>query len=139
MTKFRLKDQERQKALEKALHGFSKSFNRACETYFAQGYLNYVDVYNDDEEEWKISFLKEDIEVLKGYDANNWNWFPDVAPPANVPMQLEMRAVGHHSYHGAIFGVGAWKDINTDEVLWPRENFESVSIRFRRWDADHWP
>ena len=86
MTTYRLRDKERQAALEKALPGFGQILQDKCEKFFDNS--NAIRVCNADDG-WEIYISKTDIKAVDDYNPYTWNSFPEVEPPDGVLMRVE--------------------------------------------------
>lgn len=128
MIRYELKDKERQAALEKALPVFKKMLQHACENHRPEYFDEHKSVavfYSTADGawgsgEWMIELPTDDIEVIKEYDPNKWNNYPEVTPPEGVPMRLEVvEASWDRSLEGerlcAIWKVGTFTIINDDQ------------------------
>lgn len=131
MTKYRLKDQDLQKALEKAAPGFSK----ALEEDFGNSYekhhtLVYVGIKDKDRDTFlEINIPHCWVEKIKEYAPDEWNRYPDVIPPEGIQMRVEwMDRDGDLRHSCAAFREGRWIDSDNKYV-----RIERVS-RFRPWE-----
>lgn len=118
MTKYRLKDKEKQQALEKALPGFAELLQEGCERDFGTASTDVLVMSNFESvvDLWEISIPKVWIDKIEEYDASAWNPYPDVTPPARQLMCVEAHKAGYRRVqrHIAIFDCG-WRDPNTPE------------------------
>ena len=118
MTKYRLKDKEKQQALEKALPGFSELLQEGCAQDFGTASTDVLVMSNTESvvDLWEISIPKVWIDKTEEYDENAWNSYPDVTPPARQLMCVEAHKAGCRRVqrHIAIFDCG-WRDPNTPE------------------------
>lgn len=140
MIRYELKDKERQAALEKALPVFKKMLQHACENHRPEYFDEHKSVavfYSTVDGtwgsgEWMIELPTDDIEVIKEYDPNKWNNYPEVTPPEGV----WMRCGGHDHSTGVwlraalVFDGKNWKDTRGD-TYWL-----GTVERFRPWDEE---
>lgn len=152
MTKYRLKDQELQKKLDEISNGdFSRALRRLvkldipvsepiCMAFgdmqpcgFADGFGNL--------RRFSICLLKDDLKIVKEYNPNNWNNYPDVTPPEGVLMRVEFIYDGILRRNCAIFENGAWY-IAADRKALYDFTIDNVK-RYRPWEGDmvwhKWP
>ena len=141
MTFYRLKDKERQAALEKALPGFSARFQKACSDQLRTSSAIYV---TGDEHVWAVLIPADEIEKVQEYDPKKWNKWPDVAPPENVIM----RVMQYRYDKQGVYGCSVWKrcDDNIHDGAWwavtageadeiEPDMFEpGFSLLYRPWD-----
>ena len=137
MSRFKLKDRERQKAYETWLRDFDHHLQIACEGF-------------DDEEDtvvlhhlckmtdkpliaWELTISKTEIEDTERYNPNRWNEYPKVTPPGRVLMQVEGRYTNKSDdFKGALtFSQGHWYLNNRYQDEAP-DNI--IVERFRPWD-----
>lgn len=142
MIRYELKDKERQAALEKALPVFKKMFQHACENHRPEYFDEHKSVavfYSTADGtwgsgEWMIELPTDDIEVIKEYDPNKWNNYPEVTPPEGVLMRIEGQYAKRPEleYYGALMYLeGAWHFADTVEIA------DNVIVeRFRPWDEE---
>ena len=129
MTTYRLRDKERQAALEKALPGFGEILQDKCEKFFDNS--NAIRVCNADDG-WEIYISKTDIKAVDDYNPYTWNSFPEVEPPDGVLMRVERsdgakRCAYFHNFSDG----GCW--CYSDGMAWPKTYSDKV-VRFRPWD-----
>ena len=142
MIRYELKDKERQAALEKALPVFKKMLQHACENHRPEYFDEHKSVavfYSTVDGtwgsgEWLIELPTDDIEVIKEYDPNKWNNYPEVTPPEGVLMRIEGQYAKRPEleYYGALMYLeGAWHFADTVEIA------NNVIVeRFRPWDEE---
>ncbi len=142
MIRYELKDKERQAALEKALPVFKKMLQHACENHRPEYFDEHKSVavfYSTVDGtwgsgEWMIELPTDDIEVIKEYDPNKWNNYPEVTPPEGVLMRIEGQYDKRPEleYYGALMYLeGAWHFADTSEIA------DNVIVeRFRPWDEE---
>ena len=142
MIRYELKDKERQAALEKALPVFKKMLQHACENHRPKYFDEHKSVavfYSTVDGtwgsgEWMIELPTDDIEVIKEYDPNKWNNYPEVTPPEGVPMRIEGQYAKRPEleYYGALMYLeGAWHFADTVEIA------DNVIVeRFRPWNDE---
>lgn len=142
MIRYELKDKERQAALEKALPVFKKMLQHACENHRPEYFDEHKSVavfYSTVDGtwgsgEWMIELPTDDIEVIKEYDPNKWNNYPEVTPPEGVLMRIEGQYAKRPEleYYGALMYLeGAWHFADTVEIA------DNVIVeRFRPWDDE---
>ncbi len=142
MIRYELKDKERQTALEKALPVFKKMLQHACENHRPEYFDEHKSVavfYSTVDGtwgsgEWMIELPTDDIEVIKEYDPNKWNNYPEVTPPEGVLMRIEGQYAKRPEleYYGALMYLeGAWHFADTVEIA------DNVIVeRFRPWDEE---
>ena len=142
MIRYELKDKERQAALEKALPVFKKMLQHACENHRPEYFDEHKSVavfYSTVDGiwgsgEWMIELPTDDIEVIKEYDPNKWNNYPEVTPPEGVLMRIEGQYAKRPEleYYGALMYLeGAWHFADTVEIA------DNVIVeRFRPWNDE---
>lgn len=142
MIRYELKDKERQAALEKALPVFKKMLQHACENHRPEYFDEHKSVavfYSTVDGtwgsgEWMIELPTDDIEVIKEYDPNKWNNYPEVTPPEGALMRVEGQYAKRPEleYYGALMYLeGAWHFADTVEIA------DNVIVeRFRSWDEE---
>lgn len=105
--KYRLKDAELQKKLDEISNGdFSRALRRLIELDipvsepicmafgdmqpcgFADGFGNF--------RRFSVCLLKDDLKIVKEYNPNNWNNYPDVTPPEGVLMRCIIKTPGRN-------------------------------------------
>lgn len=147
MIRYELKDKERQAALEKALPVFKKMLQHACENHRPEYFDEHKSVavfYSTVDGtwgsgEWMIELPTDDIEVIKEYDPNKWNNYPEVTPPVGVPMRIEYKtSKGHIGGILALFFDGMWHRCTPDGTTCFLTLDRDVK-RFRPWDDDFKP
>lgn len=142
--KYQLKDQELQKKLDEISDGdFSRALRRLVELdipvsepiYMAFGDMQlcgFADGFGN-LRRFSIYLLKDDLKIVKEYNPNDWNNYPDVTPPEGVWMRTEHRdetdPPGILRKVGAVFQNGAWR--NSTGEAYP--SYISVK-RFRPWE-----
>ena len=136
MRAYRLKDKERQRAFELALPHFAEELNRACEEQTddetATIYVAHLHSYDLSGCAWSVILKKDEIESCPAYDPNNWNDYPEVEPPVNVPMRLEMLRLGAvMRRYAARFFDDQWR-FQTGDLPIPAGGTDQ--IRFRPWE-----
>ena len=131
MTTYRLRDDERQAALEKALPGFGQILQDNCEKFFDNS--NAIRVNNSDDG-WEIYISKTDIKAVDDYNPHAWNKWPAIMPPCGVVMRLEIfksneyERITHRI--GATFRSGFWRYSDGVEISIGERDL----VRFRPWD-----
>lgn len=80
-----------------------------------------------------LEFSIEEIENVHDFNPHDWNKFPEITPPDNIWMRLEIFRVTPHSQHtyrnAAIFSGGRWRyGKNYIEIQ------EGDEVRFRPWE-----
>lgn len=130
MKRYELKEADRQKALEKALPGFTLELQRACKNEFADPF-DHVNITNE-EGGWSLHLHKILIKEVISYDPNAWNNYPEVTPPEDVLMRVECKngkraCAKFHTFSDG----GCWCDPNG--AAWPLAYSEGVK-RFRPWE-----
>lgn len=120
MTKYRLKDAELQKKFDEISNG---DFSRGLRRFIESGYLvtgpNFV-AFGDMQpcgfadgfgnfRRFSVCLLKHELEIVKEYNPNDWNDYPDVKPPEGVLMRVEFEFEGILRRNCAIFENGAWR------------------------------
>lgn len=129
MTFYKLKDKERQEALERALSGFSARFQKACSDQFGTSSAIYV---TGDEHVWAVLIPADEIEKVQEYDPKKWNAFPYVEPPDDVLMRVETSDGKKKCAYFHRFCDGeCWCDL--DGTAWPQAFSDSV-ICYRPWE-----
>ena len=138
--KYRLKNKELQKKLDDLWgNRFSEELNDECKRTGSTGNI-YMSLPIDpatDKDEKRYSFvtfhfMREDIERFVEYNPNGWNNFPEVEPPEDVLMRVELNdggrkcALFHHFSDG-----DSW--CHPDGSCLPKFYSDCVT-RFRPWD-----
>lgn len=136
MSRFKLKDRERQKAYETWLRDFDHHLQIACEGF-------------DDEEDtvvlhhlckmtdkpliaWELTISKTEIEDTERYNPNRWNEYPKVTPPEGVWMRVETRDACGGVVRGVfMYANGAWR-----RSAFTDPQNEIKAARFRPWDDE---
>ena len=136
MTKYRLKDQDLQKALEKAAPGFSKALERDFGTTCDKNHsLIFVGVKDNDRNTYVESIIPDFwIEKVEDYDPDKWNKYPEITPPEGELMRIELSIDGRVLHFCAAYEKGLWIDTNYGSELWQEETAKNLNIRFRPWD-----
>ena len=137
-----LKDRE----LEQKLMGIDCDFVETL-TDVVNDRISEIDLNNPDEKEvitvgffrnhldelGELYFFLSDLEEVPEYNSNDWNEYPKVEPPRNIPMRLEIFRNDYQSQHthryAAVFLAGNWW--NENDMIEIKENDE---IRFRPWE-----
>ena len=136
MTRYELKDKERQAALEKALPGFEEALQNECEDQFHDP-TSFVNVAIKDDKGWGYECLvgiqKNAILVKETYDPYKWNKYPEVTPPEGVPLRCEgFHGDTGHKFRAALqFAHGEFL-FECGFPLLPNTRVE----RFRPWDEE---
>lgn len=131
MITYRMKDQERQAALEKAFPGFNEVMQEAVRNRndTRSPFIDVIDEFGM----WCVTLLSSEIALTNEYSPDEWNQFPDVMPPEGVLMRIE------HIYEGvlrrscAIFEKGAWYVTEDGKPSHAYFTFNDVR-RFRQWE-----
>lgn len=127
MKQYKLKDRERQAALERSFEGFNEALQEAVKNANFS-HCSVIEVTGDSEW-WSVTIHKSEIELVDGYDPYAWNEFPEVIPPEDVEMRVEFRwNTGDIGKTCAIFYNGEWVDSSDRSLL-----IENV-MRFRPWE-----
>lgn len=128
--KYRLKDKERQQALEKVLPGFSEALENGDTYYYPT--LITMEAHKGKDDYWSMSLPKKWTEQFEEYDPSRWNDFPEVTPPDGVLMCVEVRRENRKRFlrFCAIFLAGAWYDPNPES----QPQLVGQVLRFRPWD-----
>lgn len=79
MKTYSLKDKEALEQISTLCPSFPNKLQDACEREL-----------DDDGVEVTIYIRREDLEIVEPYNPNCWNDYPEVKPPENVPMILEV-------------------------------------------------
>lgn len=116
---YRLKDKEKQAALEKWFHNFSEELNESCKNQINDRF-DFVKL--------GICILKDEIELTHEYDPKDWNNYPDVTPPEGVLMRVECGQMRKC----IVFEKGKWR-YPSGEFLEGQEFMFPVK-RFRPWE-----
>lgn len=141
MKAYRLKDKERQRAFELALPHFVEELNRACmeqvDDETATIYVTHLHNHDFSGWMWSVIFTKDEIESCPAYDPNNWNDYPEVEPPVEVPMRLEVFSTesivcGGQRYAAQFLG-GKWHKYGSRQ---PITTNEGDTVRFRPWEDE---
>lgn len=105
--KYQLKDQELQKKLDEISDGdFSIALRRLVELdipvsepiYMAFGDMQlcgFADGFGN-LRRFSICLLKDDLKIVKEYNPNDWNNYPDVTPPEGVMMRCIIKTPGRN-------------------------------------------
>lgn len=140
MIRYELKDKERQAALEKALPGFSKDIQAACEDEFGDSFSYVRVLFSTDDEVFhncQTLILKSAISAKKEYDPKKWNGYPEVTPPEDIPLRCEghdrdtgrpFRAILRYLDGGFCFD----STVRHYRTIFP----DMVIDRFRPWDEE---
>ena len=142
MTRYELKDKERQAALEKALPGFTEALQTAYKSQLNDltDFVNIsISIGEGGFSGCIVSIQKNAILVKEAYDPNHWNNYPAVEPPIGVPMRIEYQtAKGHIGGILALFFDGMWHRCTPDGTTCFLTLDRDVK-RFRPWDDDFKP
>lgn len=149
MTKYRLKDQELQAKLDELSGGeFSKDLHLFDDEHFASGWgKNICFTQTEDENgeeleeprtdktpQFAVFFNANEVEAVPEYNPHSWNVWPDVEPPENVWMRLEVfrsNSREQHTYrYYAKFLKNEWKNGEGGKV----DIIEDDDVRFRPWE-----
>lgn len=133
-----LKDRELEKKLEEFTGGeFVKSLNFAIENNEIDSefrvYVNFNrKVFNDDNSENCLCFLTRELEEIHEYNPNAWNEYPDVTPPFDKDMRVELDdglryCARYHKFSDGCF----W--VSTNGTCFPNYLNYKV-VRFRPWE-----
>lgn len=139
MFRYELKDKERQAAFEKALPGFDKALQTACEYQYGDGSC-CVTMQPEAYKGILISNLividKDAIAAKEVYDPKKWNSYPAVKPPIGVPMRIEYKtSKGHIGGILALFFDGMWRRCTPEGTACFLTLDRDVK-RFRPWDDE---
>ena len=136
MTRYELKDKERQAALEKALPGFTEALQNNCEAQFNDPtrFVNAtIRICEGGFNDCIVSIQKDAILAKETYDPYKWNEYPNVTPPEKVWMRIEMLSQdgGIKTRDVAFYKAGRW-------CKFPLDNGEVIlgRLRFRPWDEE---
>lgn len=94
--KYRLKDRNLQARLDQISLG---DFSKSLDAFDSEGGKDGIFVTfgtPDDEipmKRFSARFRRDELQEVPPYDPTRWNVWPDVDPPDNVPMQVEVRSV----------------------------------------------
>lgn len=137
MTRYELKDKERQAALEKAFPGFTEALQNNCEAQFNDptSFVNTLVNNGDGGVTGCLVSIKKDAILAKGmYDPCHWNNYPEVTPPIGVPMRIEYKTCkGHIGGILALFFDGMWHRCTPDGTTCFLTLDRDVK-RFRPWN-----
>ena len=132
MTRYELKDKERQEAFTKAIPDFMSALQRAGNYGTVNGaYIAGIllSPKMNTPGEWKIVFRADEVEAIQEYDPNAWNEFPRVTPPENVWMRVETWNACGATVRGVfMYTGGAWR-----RSKYTAPNDEIKTARFRPW------
>lgn len=114
---YRLKNQEKQKRLDKLSAGdFSKRLQeyRSKEDLTCFHFGNIVYYKNGKTfREFTVRLSPEEIEEVNEssseYNPLDWNNYPEVTPPEGVLMRVEECHAGVWNYRGAVYWKGGWR------------------------------
>lgn len=142
MKKYRLKDRELQKKLEALDPEFGETFSFKAK-------LAFTDPENKDHlfdvivnfgaiaqntlcSQFRFVCSSRDIESYEVYDPNNWNNFPEITPPYDIPMRIELdTGIGYKSWFHEFPEGGSWCYGNGTAMA--KVITDSV-VRFRPWE-----
>lgn len=143
MSKYRLKDAELQKKFDEISNG---DFSRGLRRFIESGYLgtgpNFV-AFGDMQpcgfadgfgnfRRFSVCLLKHELEIVKEYNPNDWNDYPDVTPPEDVPMRVETTTGSKFcGYYHTFAEGGCW--CYEDGTVCPEAISKSVK-RYRTWE-----
>lgn len=126
--KYRLRDQELQKKLDEISGG---SFTEYLESVKKPSCIVFLARNNGPA--MSVMLTRTDIEPFTKYNPNDWNSFPEVTPPEDVPMRVE---VEYESFSNIYKLCATFK-----EGIWYRENGQPIEFyvnakvkRFRPWE-----
>ena len=115
MAKYRLKDQELQKKLDEISGG---SFTESLESIKKPSCIVFQ--ARNGGPAMSVNLTKQDIEQFLEYNPNDWNIWPEVAPPKDVYMRVELRTKG--------------TDLDTPEPRLGKVYFQGCGY----WDGREW-
>lgn len=115
MAKYRLKDQELQKKLDEISGG---SFTESLENIKKPSCIVFQ--ARNGGPAMSVNLTKQDIEQFLEYNPNDWNIWPEVAPPKDVYMRVELRTKG--------------TDLDTPEPRLGKVYFQGCGY----WDGREW-
>lgn len=142
MKKYRLKDHELQEKLEALDPEFSETFSFKAK-------LAFTDPENKDHlfdvivnfgaiaqntlcSQFRFVCSSRDIESYEVYDPNKWNNFPEITPPFDVMMRVELsNGEGSKAYFHNFFESGSWCYGNG--MIIPKSLANDIK-RFRPWE-----
>lgn len=87
MTNYRLKDRKLQKKLDELSHGAFSEMLKDMGCLLATKNTTQMELGDS---RFTVTLHKEDFEVVPEFNPDDWNKWPDVTPPSNVPMRLEV-------------------------------------------------
>ena len=141
MIRYELKDKECQAAFEKALPGFGKDLQAACDEQFDDEFSHVCARLSDNGGvfwDGEVNIKKAAIRAKGVYDPNAWNKYPEVTPPEDISLRCE----GHDRDTGRPFRAilryldGGFCFDSTDPRYY-RSLFPGMVIdRFRPWDEE---
>lgn len=119
---------------------FSRRLNRLCEKWDSNKdndlckYKKFsVPFYCGGKLHGEVTFSGDEVEKVDEYNPKDWNSFPDVPPPENVWMRLEILRADYDSlntyYKGAYFMSGNWYT-NEGRI----EFEEDDDVQYRPWE-----
>ena len=117
MTNYRLKDRKLQEKLDELSNGAFSEMLKSMGKFLANKPTVTIEL---GESRFSVRLHKEDFETAPEYNPFGWNKWPDVTPPSNVPMRLEVYS----------------KRENTDTPE-PRGG-DCIIKRCARWDGYRW-
>lgn len=115
MTRYRLKDRELQKKLDEISGG---SFTESLESIKKPSCIVFQ--ARNGGPAMSVNLTKQDIEQFLEYNPNDWNIWPEVAPPKHVYMRVELRTKG--------------TDLDTPEPRLGKVYFQGCGY----WDGREW-
>ncbi|HIT95539.1 MAG TPA: hypothetical protein IAC45_00475 [Candidatus Aphodousia faecavium] len=117
---------------------FSERLNQLCEKWDSNKdndlckYKKFsVPFHHGSKLHGEVTFLGDEVEKIIEYNPQDWNSFPEVIPPENVWMRLEIKANDskHISREVAFFHNGEWRN------QWGPFFFDIAhELRFRPWE-----
>lgn len=128
--RYRLKDKDKQKELEKIFPGFGEGLDEAVKE-FPDHHLFYVSFKDSD---WALELPRDDIEFVTPYDPNKWNSYPEVQPPEGVLMRVEFVFEGIMRRNCSIFENGAWRLTENGKASQTYKITLDDVKRFRPWE-----
>lgn len=119
---------------------FNKEFQKACAQGFENNWsficLSFLSNKNSVlmEDEVELAFKKTAIEFEEVYDPHAWNNFPEITPPEDVLMRVEIDANGILLRNCAAFSGADWRITADGSAIYSDGYILDNVKRFRPWE-----
>lgn len=134
--KYRLKNKKLEQNLNKSFKNFKENLQDCCKNQMKDETPYICIASKDDPNIHSILFNKEAIEAYEEYNPTAWNNFPQVTPPEDVWMRLEViryEMSEQHTHRMVVkFNKGKWK-FSHEGLLYLEDR---DIVRFRPWNYD---